>query len=432
MSMHPRVVKVVDDAVPIAHVNLAFEASPAFDPPGREGLACITNRLLCRGTQHLDHPTLSARIESLGTELLTSTQTSLVTLGGTVLARNLNAFLELLGDIVTQPALLSEELERVRRELLAEHGVLLDNDSHLGRHWLRRHMFAESSRGNAPIGRKSSVASITMDDVIQWHRANYVQERMVIGVSGAVDGSHQRDALSALVARVPSGNRGMAHERRFKAERSPSSLVDKPDRSQSQIIIGHPLCRIEDRDEFRLRLWTSSFGGTFTSRLMQVIRVKRGLSYGAYAWMNHERVCSHYLLGANCDAEKTVDTLEILLDQYQELFEVGQTEEEIQFAQQSLRNGFPFTMETASQEAANRLRATLNGRESGALERYRDFLHAEVSGSMIHEAVKQHLTPDHLSIVIVGTAQKALMQRLEQLQGVNAVDVVAYDAHLLD
>ena len=65
-------------------------------------------------------------------------------------------------------------------------------------------------------------------------------------------------------------------------------------------------------------------------------------------------------------------------------------------------------------------------------ERYRDFLHAEVSGSMIHEAVKQHLTPDHLSIVIVGTAQKALMQRLEQLQGVNAVDVVAYDAHLLD
>ena len=44
MSMHPRVVKALYDA-PIAHVNLAFEASLAFDPPDEKS-ACITNRLV--------------------------------------------------------------------------------------------------------------------------------------------------------------------------------------------------------------------------------------------------------------------------------------------------------------------------------------------------------------------------------------------------
>ena len=75
---------------------------------------------------------------------------------------------------------------------------------------------------------------------------------------GAVDGSHQRDALSALVAGAIRETAGMAHERRFKADGRRLLFVDKPDRSQSQIIIGHPLSRLEERDEFLLRLMTSS------------------------------------------------------------------------------------------------------------------------------------------------------------------------------
>ena len=66
-------------------------------------------------------------------------------------------------------------------------------------------------------------------------------------------------------------------------------VVDKPERTQSQILMGQPAPRWADGDFMPLQVATTAFGGTFTARLMNEVRSKRGLSYGASARLGQGR-----------------------------------------------------------------------------------------------------------------------------------------------
>ena len=430
MSAWPSKVGVRDDAFPLIHLTMAFESSPVFDPPGKEGLSCLTNRLMCRGTHALRHAELSEAIEALGTELITSTQRNAVTVGGTVLARHIEDYLALLGDVFTQPRFDPNELEKVRREIISEHGLLLDDDNQLARHWLRAGVFGGTKPANAAIGKVSSVVDLSMDDVTAWHSENYVQRRLSIGTSGPIESDIFLENLDGLISRIPVGEtRQWPTRTRTPKQGRRVILVDKPSRAQSQILVGHSIGITNETDLFRLKLATSSFGGTFTSRLMQEIRVKRGLSYGAYAWVNQDRCSGLYLLGASTDSERMGETLEILLGEFELFANRGLSNDELHFARTHLLNGFPFTIETAAQEAANRLRTRLLGLPTGHLERWHSFL-AETDIDEVNQVVRAHLRPADCNVVIVCTVSPDLIKQVNALAGVTDVQTVSHKHHL--
>ena len=186
---------VSDAGFPFVHLNLYFRVGPAFDPPDKVGLTSLTNRMLLRGTKRRGRAELEEAIESLGTELYTSTQNHAVGLGGAVLTRHLDAFFGLVGEMLSQPAFAGEEVAKVRREMVAELEAARDEDSTLARLCFRRLVFADHPLGHGASGTRTSLERITAADVRAHFERHYTRQNLLVGASGDV--SHDR--LEALL-----------------------------------------------------------------------------------------------------------------------------------------------------------------------------------------------------------------------------------------
>ena len=116
------------------------------------------------------------------------------------------------------------------------------------------------------------------------------------------------------------------------------TLVHKPNRHQAQILIAHPLPSHQDPDSWALKVAIMAMGGTFSSPLMQEIRVKRGLSYGAQALVIEEQSCSFMLMSATPQIQDAFQTLTLMHEILQQTANGELSTKDILFAQTHLIN----------------------------------------------------------------------------------------------
>ncbi len=398
-------ITVCDAGFPFVHANLYFRVGPVFDPTGLHGLTTLTNRMLMRGTLRRSRADLEEAIESLGTELYTSTQNHAVGLGGTVLTRNLGPFLDLVGEMLAEPAFDEAEVAKVRREMAAELEAARDEDSTLARLWFRRLVFEGHPLGHGASGSPTSLEAIGAADVRAHFARHYTRSNLCVGASGDLEAGRFGERIEPTLAALPTGpgNDWGALPEVGPAKGVRVALIDKPERTQAQIMLGHPAPDAADPDFLALSVGTAAFGGTFTARLMQEVRVKRGLSYGAYAHLASARVGGWYALSAAPSAEDTLDTLRLLLSEYARFVDEGLTDEEVEFARGYAINAFPFSVETPALQVAQRVRGALLGRPPDFLDTYLDRL-AALTPDAVRDAVRRRLQPRDLVAVVVCTA----------------------------
>lgn len=413
-------VLVSDSGLPLVHLTLYFPGGPAHDPPGKEGLCTLTNRALIRGSVRRARAEIEEAIEALGTELLTSTQVFAVGLGGSVLSRHLPAFLEHLGEIVTAPAFDDEEVAKTRREMEAQLRSALDDDAMLGRRWLRQVVYHGTRFAHGSLGDRLTLPTLTAEDVRAHYARMYNRENLVVGASGDVDADTLARCLAPIRAGLPAGAPvGWTQTPPTPLPDRTVWLIDKTDRTQSQILIGQPTVPADHPDVLALHVATTAFGGTFTSRLMQEVRVKRGLSYGAHAQLASERVAGMYLLTAAPELDETATTVALLIEEYRRFVEDGLTDAEIDFARDHLSHAFAFAVETPTLRAVQRVRAHLLGCPPDHVDTYRARL-AALSCDAVRATVRRHLDPARLAIVVVSTAA-AVRDALQALPAVDRV-----------
>jgi zinc protease len=204
------------------------------------------------------------------------------------------------------------------------------------------------------------------------------------------------------------------------------TLVDKPERTQSQILLGQPAPAWGDPEFLALQVGTTAFGGTFTARLMNEVRSKRGLSYGASARVGQGRGPRSLITHVFPSLEQTRETLELVLALYRDWAKDGLTDDEVAFAKGYLANSFAFNIATPEERLDLRIAIALAGMpaDHGAtyVERVRKVTPAEVRHAL------RHLRPDDLELCIVSTAEE-LRPLLDGLLDPQSIEVVEYDSY---
>jgi zinc protease len=416
---------VEDHTLPFVNVFLNFRTSPAFDPRGLEGLGSLVARLLPRGTQRRSRQALEEAIEALGTDLVCASQRDSVALGGAVLTRNLEAFAALLAELLHEPSFPEAEFERAQREVLAELAADRDDDTALAAIWLRRTLYAGHPFAHGTRGHIAGVGAITRADVLAHVPTVFTRPHLIVGASGDID----RPTLTRLLAPCIEGL--PETERPFDFPSMPVHpgrrvvLVDKPDRSQAQLVIGHPGMTANDPDHLAVEIATMAFGGYFTSRLMNEVRVKRGWSYGAHARLGTERAGGSYVLQAAPSIEYAPETAALMLQEFEHLLEPGLSDGEIEFARESMLSAFPFRIETSALRASQVVQARLLGRPDDSVDTWCDRVRA-LTPDAIRDAARRRLTPNDCTLVMVCTAD-VVREKMEKLPGVVSVQVVPHD-----
>jgi zinc protease len=395
-----------DHAVPLVSLVVALRSGAAVDPPGKDGLARIAMRMLRRGCERLSAEQIDFRIDTLGGELAVDTSSSTVALHAQVIARNLDAFVDLLARLLATPTFPEDELGRLKRESVAEIIDARDSDRVVAQKAFQRTLFDGHPYGRNAGGTTTTVAAIERGDVVAFYERYVVQANVVVAMAGDVREDTAPSIAQRIVAGLPPGTAtpGSVPEHAMRTGRR-LLFVDKPERTQTQILVGTMGTSPHDEDHVPLVVANAIFGGTFTSRLMREIRSKRGWSYGASARVAIDRQRQAWMLWTFPAAEDAAACLGLSIELTEAWVTGGVTAREVRFIKSYLMRSHAFEIDTAVKRLHQALDVELLGLPadyySGWVEHVRG-----VTPEAASEALKRRISLDNLLVVVVGTASQ--------------------------
>jgi zinc protease len=420
-------------SVPLVHVIVAARGGSAADPRHREGLTNLAAEMARRGAGGRSREEVDAALDALGATLEVHTEPDSVRFEGEVLARNLDAYLAILGDVLTRPTFAPAELTRTVRELAAETEEARTDDQALCMRFFARNLYGEHPYGHPPEGLTAALQAATAEEVAAQFRRLFVGKNLVIAAAGDV----APDDLAARLGRHLRGlHAGPAPGPNALEEREPVALrgwrvqlVDKPDRQQTQLMFGHPAVRATDPDYLPLTVAFAAFGGHgMSSRLMEELRTKRGLAYGAYMTLGERRGVGAAAGWVLSGADKTVATLKLVLKLYVALMEKGLTADEVDFFKRFLAGSY--ASETDAPDL--RLQARVSAEIAGLPPDFVDTFGARVqalTADEVNAAIKRHVHARDLAITMVATASVMKKRLVEAKVAESAIDVVPFESY---
>jgi len=406
--------------LPLVSLSLSLRSGALADADGKDGLSRITARMMRRGCKGLTSQEIESAVDRLGGEFGFDVGPSNISLHGQVIRRNLQPFIELIARILGTPTFDGEELARLKRETVAELLETRDNDRALAGLAFRRALFAGHPYARTAAGRSASVETITRDEVVATYTKRFVQSDMVLGFAGAITEQEAKTLGAVLVRSVPEGPQVPT----ILTEPTPVSgrhlyFVDKPERTQTQILIGGLGTHPRDPDHHALVAAAAVFGGTFTSRMMREIRSKRGWSYGTSARLSIERKRHAFTMGAFPAAADCAPCVSLELKLLDDFIKDGITPRELAFIKNYLIRSHAFEIDTAPKRLGQALEVELLDLPADYHSGYLDHVRA-VTLESANAAVLSRLSADHLVVVVVGTASEILEPVLQAIP--NLVD----------
>ncbi len=246
------------------------------EPSEHAGVSHFLEHLLFKGTDQRSARDIAFAVDRVGGDMNAFTAKEYTAFYCRLPAEALPLGVELLGDVLTRPALRDADVESERQVILEELAMDDDQPEDVAHRLLAEALFPEHPLGRETAGSPETVAAITADDVREFFHHWYRQTNTVIAVAGPIE----HDAVVAEVA-ARFGERG-GGERPQRA--APLGVVsplvhERRPAEQVQLVLGYRGVGRWDPDRETLDVLNHVLGGGPSSRLFEEVRERRGLAY---------------------------------------------------------------------------------------------------------------------------------------------------------
>lgn len=414
--------------VPLVSMTASLRSGSNFDPEGYEGLYRLTGRMLRRGTVGLLAHQIEDSLDRLGSEVGADIGASSFSLGGTVIGRSFDPFIELVAELFGKPVFPEDELERLKRETSAELVESRDNDRSLAHRAFRRAMFPGHAYARFASGTVESIAKVTQADVRRMHGEHFRRENLVLAFAGDVSEERAIAAAERIASALPSGKAPVDDVRDpVKTPGRRLVFVDKPERTQTQILFGSMGTSAHDPDHIPLLVANAVFGGSFTSRLMKEVRSKRGWSYGASSRLSIDRRRQAFSMWTFPAATDAAACIALELELLEKLVSEGISAKELSFIKKFLARSYAFEVDTASKRVHQALDVDLLGLPGDYYTKHVEAIEG-VTLEATQAALRDRIDPSSLLVVVVGTASEILKDVEKAIPNLEKTEVVPFDS----
>ncbi len=181
-----QVIAVSQNEQPSVSLRLIVRAGGAQDPADKPGVATLAAALLDQGTTTKDAEQIATAIDSIGGALGTGAGSDLSFVNAIVMKDSLGLGLDLVSDLARHPAFAAEEIERQRQQVLSGLQVSYDDPDYLAGVVFDRVVYGAHPYGRPDSGTPSSIASISRQDLLAFHRAWYGANNAILAIVGDV------------------------------------------------------------------------------------------------------------------------------------------------------------------------------------------------------------------------------------------------------
>jgi len=270
---------------PVAAVvaaSLQVRGGSRFESVERAGITNLLVRSMVRGSARRSAVQLAEAVEEMGGSLEASGEVETAEIRGKALARHWEALLGLIAEVVLEPTLAAEEVEKERRLVLNQIRTRGDTPFPLSFDTMVRDLYGNHPYGRPSLGLRESVEQLPREALRAHHRAVFQPERMVLAVSGQVSAEHVVRATERLFGQLRSASGSAAPTPAGLPSPGGRRVVERPAR-QAQVLIGFLGPGLDDAAYPVVRVLGALLGGGMAGRLFVEIRDKRGLAYSVGA-----------------------------------------------------------------------------------------------------------------------------------------------------
>jgi predicted Zn-dependent peptidase len=404
------------DAVPTVNAAIAFDAGNAADDKAKLGTEALYLSLVEEGTNTRDSIAIAEDQERLGASIGEDASMDNTTISLSALKANLPASLDLLADVVRNPAFRPEDVERKRSVLLARIAEEKTQPEGLALRVLPPLLYGTAHPYGVPFtgsGTEAGVKAVTRDDLVGFYNRWIRPDNATIFVVGDTTMQELMPLLESRFGNwaAPSAPRGV---KQF-ASPAPTGagkiyLIDKPQSPQSMILAGEPLGVKGVDDPLKLTVANDVLGGSTTSRLTGDLREAKGWAYYAGSQVSLVRDVIPLLVFAPVQTDKTGPSIESALNDIRTyLTTKGTTPAELSQAVNSEVLSLPGDFETSEALLGALMRIQSLHRPDDYYTRLPDRYRALTTADL-DQAARSAIDPAKLVWVVVGDASKVKSQ----------------------
>ena len=335
--------------LPLFYVQLVFKGAGGVNNGKNLGLADITSSLLNEGTKKLGATKFAERLEekALSLNVGSGLETLSFTLSGMQSAQKDGIFF--LRDLLQDPNFTQSTLDKVKETALI---TILEkeNDYDYQANQLLQSLLFKGSVLEHPLsGTQASITKITLGDVEKFYK-NYINlESLILVVGGDVDFNAISRELEMALSHLPKGKKQEITKR--EANHSKAYERSLKDTQQAYIYFGAPL-KVENLQKELAYIKVASFvlgGSGFGSRMMEEVRVKRGLAYSVVMRLSANSRQAYAVGYLQTSLKNEKEAQEIVIEVVNNFVKKGITQEELDEAKRYLLGSEPLRNETLSQ-----------------------------------------------------------------------------------
>ena len=401
-------------AVPLFTLCLSLGAGSAHEPGDKSGVADFTMELLRRGSERLSAEAIDDALARLGCVLGVETGAETTSIVASAPAESFVPVLELVAEMVRRPAFDDVEIAAARDRLAARLSLELDEPSIVVCEAMARAAFGEHPYGRTGRGSVKSVQSFTRADVLRMADLILAPQRAILTIVGDLDPACALSTAERVLGDWPLRRDALPHIDAPPPLQDTAILIaDMPGAEQAQVILACRGPRKQAPDHLDTTIAAQALGGTFTSRLVQAVRVERGLSYGLTCTLASTSLVGSFSVASFTKNETLRELIDVVLGETARFREEGLNAEELDRLRRSLCGSFPQTLESASYLARSFNDVLRSGFPRDFLEQSVERIR-QISASDLATCARRHFFTSGTRIAIAGDAA-SLTQALAPL-----------------
>ena len=408
--------------LPLIDATLRIRGGSRSEPADKIGLLDMYGDVWrTGGTEQRTGDQLDDFLEARAAKVETGSNADSTFLSLSCLKGDFDSVFQIFLELLEHPAFRAEKLDLSKKQMYTAIARRNDDiDSIAGREGAK--LVYGATNPYARVAEYATVAAVTREDMVDWHKQHNSPNNMIFGITGDFDPKEMEAKLRQTFESWPKGPQAEPPEITPDPAKPGLYLVNKTDVNQSSIqLIGLGIER-KNPDYFSIQVMNEVLGGGFSSRLFQNLRTKQGLAYSVgggigSAW-DHLGMTD---IEMGTKSATTVEGIKGIWQQLDELHTSPPTEEELKRGKDSILNSFIFRFDTAGKVLRERMAYEYYGYPADWLERYRSAID-KVTTADVKRVVDKYVHRDQLAVLVVGNSED-FKPALHTLGPVKDVDI---------
>jgi predicted Zn-dependent peptidase len=311
----------------------------------RSGIAHFVEHMLFKGTGTRTAEDIAQAIDSIGGQLDAFTAKEYASYYIKVLDEHLPLAIDILSDIVRNPAFTPDDIEREKKVVVEEIKMVEDTPDDLVHEIFTQGFWENHPLGRPILGTKETVESFNTDLLRDYFRNAYTAKNLIVSAVGNLEHARVRDLVEERFGSLTEPGELVNDE----APRVvPKIVIRNKELEQSHLCLGVGSYPQNHDDRYSSYVLNTLLGGSMSSRLFQNVREKRGLAYAVFSGLSAYRDAGSFTIYAGCSNEAVGEVIDLVVEEMRGVKNMPVPAAELQRSKDHLKGSLMLSLENTA------------------------------------------------------------------------------------